>query len=265
MGEIELGSYSSEVGGLAAPLYSVVYGLYNSRSPHLPGRLTSETEQLFKQRFFTYLKWNSRKSFDNYINDIWKLKGTENHHATFGPLTWYLYLGYLKQDPEYAQRELYDGKTVTQWCDAWADYWKQWLEARALNGLWIEMGASYAKYSYSGILALYVGAEDPQVRQRAEMFLDLSFIEEAQISYGNMRGGSKSRAGKKPESSITFLLPVLYGEAVRFPGHVGLHEFVISGYRPPVEAMLIRKQYELPETPIIISNRRPGEVDARAR
>ena len=45
----------SEVGGLAAPLYSVVYGLYNSRSPHLPGRLTSETEQLFKQRFFTYL------------------------------------------------------------------------------------------------------------------------------------------------------------------------------------------------------------------
>ena len=54
------------------------------------------------------------------------------------------------------------------------------------------------------------------------MFLDLSFIEEAQISYGNMRGGSKSRAGKKPGSSISFLLPVLYGEAVRFPGHIGL-------------------------------------------
>ena len=138
----------------------------------------------------------------------------------------------------------------------------KWLEARALKGLWIEMGAGYAKYSYPGILALYVGAEDPQVRRRAEMFLDLSFIEEAQISCGNMRGGGKSRAGLQPVSGIGHILPVLYGEGVPFPGHMGLHEAVISGYRPPMEAMLIRKQYELPETPIIIANRRPGEVDA---
>jgi len=261
MEDTELGAYGSEVGGLVSPLWSLIYGLYNSRSPHLPGRLTSETEQLFKQRFFTYLKWNSKESFDDYIGDIWKLKGTENHHVTFGPTTWYLYLGYLKQDPEYAQRELYDGKTVTEWCDAWGDYWKQWLEARALKGLWIEMGAGYAKYSYPGILALYVGAEDPQVRRRAEMFLDLSFIEEAQISYGNMRGGGKSRASMNPLSGIGHILPVLYGEGVLL-GHYGLHEAVISGYRPPMEAMLIRKQYELPETPIIIANRRPGEVDA---
>ena len=262
MAHTDLAPYGSEAGGLGAPFWSAVYGLYNSRSTHLPGRLSPETENLFKERMFTFVSWISAKHFDDYIGDVWKLSGTENHHLTFGPTTWYLYLGYLKQDPKYANRKLHGDKTITQWCDLWAGYWREWLKARALKGLWVEMGShTYQKYSYPAIFALTIGAEDAIVRKRAKMFMDLSLIEEASLSFNYIRGGGKSRASMHVGGGIEHVIPALHGEKRDHKAwHLGQHVPVISGYRAPLEAILIRQKYHHREKPIIISNRRPGET-----
>jgi HEAT repeat protein len=259
MESIGLPVYGSEAGGLVAPEWPLTYGLYHSRSAHFPGRLSAEAEALFKESMFTFLEWKSRESFAKYIDQVWQLAGTENHHITFGPILWYLYLGYLAEDPTYASRQLVDGLTVTQWCGRWRTYTKEWLKGRALNGIFVEMGAGYMKYSLPGLFALYSGAEDPEIRKLAGMFLDLYFIDEIQFSYDFLRSGNKSRASAKPDTPIAHILKPLYGEGVQFPGHFGQHAAVTSGYRPPPEALLLRRQYQHPEKPIIIANRRLGE------
>ena len=258
MNVTELPTQRSEAGGLTAPEWPLIYGLYNSRSDHFPGRMSPEAEALFKERMITFLEWRS-EVFETYIQQVWNLAGTENHHITFGPILWYLYLGHLAEDPAYASRELADGLTVTQWCERWRAYTKEWLKGRALNGLFVEQGAGYMKYSLPGFFALYSGAEDAEVRRLAGMFLDLFLIDEVQFSFGMERGASKSRAGATPGTPIPHILKALYGEGVQFPGHYGLHGAVLSGYRPPPEMLLLRRQYQFPEKPVVIVNRRLGE------
>lgn len=259
MEAIELPVYGSEAGGLSAPEWPLTYGLYHSRSTHFPGRLSAETEALFKESMFTFLEWKSRESFAKYIDQVWQLAGTENHHITFGPILWYLYLGYLAEDPAYASHELVDGLTVTQWCERWRPYIKEWLKGRALNGIFVEIGAGYMKYSLPGLFALYSGAEDLEIRKLAGMFLDLYFIDEIQFSFDFRRSGNKSRASARPDTPIPHVLKPLYGEGVQFPGHLGQHAAVTSSYRPPPEALLLRRQYQHPDKPVIIANRRLGE------
>ena len=246
--------------GLTSPAWAMVYGLYNSRSRHFPGRMSPEAEALFKQRMFEYVSGKSA-DFEGYIDDVWRLSGTENHHITFGPVLWYLYLGHLSQDPDYASRELPDGQTVAQWRERWSAYMVAWLDGRAKNGFWVELGAGYMKYSLPGIFALYTDAVDPEVRQSAHMFLDLYFVDEAQISFGVIRGGSRSRADSQVGTAYRHILSPLFGRTVSFPGHLGLHDAVVSGYRPPPEAMLLQRDYQYPATPLTIVNRRLGEID----
>lgn len=262
MEDLELVPRGDEPGSLWGPTWATIYGLYNSRSEHLPGRLTPEAEALFKERMFSYLEWKS-EVFDEYIQNIWKLEGTENHHITFGPVLCYLFLGYLAQDPQYASLPLAGGNTVAQWAELWRNYTKQWLSTRALNGFWVELGASYTKYSLPAILMLYVGADDPQVRRLAQMFLDLNYLDEAQMSYdfAGGRGGNRSRADPRAGVGYGFIHQTAFGVEPPFPGHQGLHDAAVSGYRASPEALLLHREYQRPQTPIQIVNRRLGETD----
>jgi len=256
--------FTTEAGGLVAPLWATVYGLFNRLSPypHLAGRLSEETEALFKERMLTYLKYKHDRGNFDCLDSVWALCGTENHHYTFGPPLWYLYLGYLKDDPEYADLALYEGMTVSEWYERLRDYMLEFLRARALGGLWVEMGAGYAKYSVPAVYALVVGARDPVVRQRAQMLLDLILVEEAQISYGYVRGGGKSRAHIGVGGTMSHMLPILYGDRAVFKGyHYGTFHTVLCPYLPSPEAVLIQKRHQYPERPMLIANRRPGEWD----
>lgn len=255
-----IATYGTEAGGLGAPMIPIAYALFNSRSPYMPGRISLEVEEIIQDSMATYLKWKSVE-FSDYINNTWVLAGTENHHLTFGTLVSYLQLSHLKQIPKYTDMKLHGGKTVSQWCDIWTEYWKKWLEERTLKGLWIEAGSSYLKYSYPGILALYMAADDPIVRQRAKMFLDISLIETAEMSYKYVRGGGKSRSSDSVYGAIAHVIPALHGDKREFnQWHVGLLPTMISTYRAPIEAILLRRNYQNPDTPAIIANHRLGEL-----
>jgi acetyl esterase/lipase/HEAT repeat protein len=253
---IDLPTYGSEAGGLGAAIYPMVYGTFYSKSRVFPGRLSKENEDLFQERMITFINWVSKEYFDTVISNVWYNKGTENHHLCFGPPLWYMYLEYLSEDPEYANRKIHKDKTVAEWHVNWRDYMRKFLKERALNGMWMEIGSGYQKYSYTAYYSLLL-SKDKIIQQRSKMFLDLSFIEQAQISYRNARGGGRSRATDPGEHS--FVLEALYGQKI-LNHHIGMYEAMICGYQPPPEAVLLRKKYQYPEKPIFIINTRPGEL-----
>lgn len=256
---LRLHSYG-DLAGLGAPLIPAVYALHYSKSRYYPGGLTAETEALFKEMMFSIVDWPSRILFDECLKNIMRLPGTENQSLNYRFGLWFLCLGLLNEDPAYSQRMLRSGKTVAEYYDAWNKFMQDWLRTRALTGFWIELGSNYAsQYSLPAIFAFYVAATDPETRNLAKMFLDLSFIDGAQCSYGDLRGGSKNRIkSRKIYPSMSMAHSLLYdGKAVE---QKGSHLLAVSGYQAPPAAVLLRRYEQYPKSPIEIANRRLGEV-----
>jgi HEAT repeat protein len=249
-----------DITGLNGTTLPLVYALHHSKSPYFPGTFTPETEELFKQAMFSYVEWSSKTHFDEYVKDVTRLPGTENQCLQYRYGLWYLNLAMLNQDPAYASRTLRGGKTVAQYYAEWNDYMKQWMRIRALNGFWIELGSHYSgAYSLPAIFAIYAAAPDPELRQLTKMFIDLALVEEAQAGFGDVRGGSKNRIkGQGIYGTFGNTTSFLYDGK---PDQYGLsHQLAVSGYRAPAVAVLLRKMEQYPRKPILIANRRFGEV-----
>ena len=70
---------------------------------------------------------------------------------------------------------------MEEWFGLMRDCMKDYLKTRVFMGLWIEPGSHYAHINFDVMIDLYEAAPDPEVRQRARMFLDLALIEDEQI------------------------------------------------------------------------------------
>lgn len=241
-----------------------VFVTCHSKSSFFPGRLTPDTEAALKEYFFRKCNGSpdgKAKGFNNMstedlhkAGDGWGLNANLPMNGTTRD---YLSLGVLKDDPTYKDRKFHAGDTVSERYEAWNALWKQFLKAWALNGLWYELGSGlYTYHTYPSYFNLADLSPDPVVRQRARMWLDLSFIESEQMSISRLRGGSKSRS-KSGGLGSTFdsYAAMLYGErgAIRFHGSIAA-----SSYQPPEAAVLLRKLG--PISPCFeIANRHQGE------
>lgn len=250
--------------GLGGPIIPTVFALHWSGSRHFPGRLTAETEALFKESLFSIVDWASKRYFNDYLDDVdvMKLPGTENQSLTYRYGLWFSALSLLAEDPAYAPRVLRGGKTVAEYAAGWNAFMQEWMRTRAINGLWIELGAGYAgKYSLPALFSFLVTASDPQTRDFVRMFIDLAFIEETQASFGDVRGGSKSRIKEQGIYGTFTGFHRLFYEGVPIAGK-GAHQTAVSGYQMPAVAVLLRHFEQFPAEPIEIVNRRLGEVRA---
>jgi HEAT repeat protein len=259
--ELQFHSFDDKAGldGTKLPL---VYALHHSKSRHFPGGLTAETETLFKESMFSMVDWSSKAYFNDFVQDVMKLPGTENQSLQYRYGLWFLDLGLLNEDPAYARRMLRGGKTVAQCYAEWNAFMKEWLRTHALNGFWIELGSGYSgRYSLPAIFAFYVAATDPETRQLAKMFIDLALVEEAQAGYGEVRGGSKNRIKDQGIYGTFGGITSLLYEGRTVEGK-GCHQLAVSGYQAPAVAVLLRNFEQYPPQPIIIANRRLGEVRA---
>lgn len=239
---------------------------FGAQGGRAPGRMDAQTESAIKEYLFRYLQayldpakrlaWaaiNGQVPLDSSY--AW---GTENHTITRKSVVYHS-LGVLKADAAFKDRVIAE-RSVAEWYAVMNDHMKEWMKEHVLQGLWTEVGASaYQKYSYAALLNLADLSEDPLVRQRAKIFLDISLIEEEQISVLGLRGGGRCRA--HVEQDLQRYKNALYGDNLRgismAPSRDGILE--MSRYQVPAIAIVLRESSG-PVKPFHIINRVPGEI-----
>ncbi len=211
------------------------YMLYYSSSSFFPGMLTTAAENNLVAQMWAFARPYSKVS---EAPNTWNLFDSENHDAQAESF-YFLAAQIFKNRGDYKNRKYADGSTVAQQYTAWHDHWMHYFDERAKKGMFVEFGApSYHGYTLDAILNIYNFAEDPVLRQKAGMALDLDFADFAQQELKNIWGGAKSRSyvGSSyngAEDDMTLLAGLLFDPAP--PAHGDNHALMLasSGYYPP--------------------------------
>jgi len=209
------------------------YFLFKVGSLHFPGRLSRPAADNLVAQMWAYAAPYSKRS---QTVDSWSIYDSENHDAQ-GESFNLLAAQAFKNRPDYATRVYQDGSTVAQQYQAWRDHWSRYFDQRAKQGLFVEVGSpTYHGYLVDAILNIYNFAEDPILRKKAGMVLDLDFADYAQQKLNNIWGGAKSRSYPMDsydgyDDPMTNFGNLLFGRyPVRPKNILGL---ATSGYQPP--------------------------------
>jgi len=155
------------------------------------GRLEPETLRLIENLFWNYVC--NRSHWGRTTRPATDIFGTENHEMMhYGNVL--MALQALKNLPDYRDRVLpEDGRTVREHFEAWNKYYKEHFVARARFGDQAELFADYWKYTMPEIFNMRDLAEDPLLRKRADMFLDVLWTDWTIGQLSGMRGGCRTR------------------------------------------------------------------------
>lgn len=212
--------------------YVRLYALFNDRTGLMKGRLSPQAQENLERSFWQCAKVYSK--LEKAKNDVWVQKGSENHCVT-SIASNFLVAQLLKDIPAYAALKYDDGSTLKEQYEALLDYWSKWLDQRARKGLFEEDGSSYDNYTLEALFNLRDFAEDPILRRKADLFLDLAFANTAEECLGTVRGGPKHRT-KSANFSPAFY-PFLFGVG---DGGCGYLLFTTGFYPSPVSVSLAR-------------------------
>jgi hypothetical protein len=211
------------------------YFLYNANSSWFPGRMTAAASSNLVKQMWSYA---SRFSQVSEAPDPWSVHDSENHDAQAD--SFYLLAAQIfKNTPGYGKKKYADHRTAAQQYKAWDSHWNKYLDERAKRGLFIETAApTYHAYTIGAILNIYDFAEDPLLRRKAGMLLDLDFADYAQQQLHNVWGGAKSRSypGDSYDGnldSMTNIGNLVFGPGTSIAGDNHALMFATSGYMPP--------------------------------
>lgn len=171
--------------------YLRVYGLLNDRTGTIRGLLTKKAQDRFEEEMWKVAKANSKLA--EAKRDVWDSEGSENHHLA-SKTSDLLAAQFLRKVPKYAEQKYDDGSTLEEQYQARRDYFLKWLDERAKRGQFTEAGSpSYQGDSIGALFNLHDFAEDPLLRRKTEMYLDLTYAVIAEETLRTTRGGPKSR------------------------------------------------------------------------
>lgn len=171
--------------------YVRLYSLMNSRTGPMKGLLTPKAQANFEKGFWQVAKTNSKMA--EAKRPVWDMEGSENHHIS-SKSSDLLVAQYLRNIPEYANQKYDDGSTLQEQYEIRRQYWLDWFDARAKRGQFVEAASpSYQGDSIASLFNLRDFAEDPVLRKKAEMYLDLTYANIAEETLLTTRGGPKSR------------------------------------------------------------------------
>ncbi len=175
-------------------LFFRIYEFFNSASSRYPSRLSPQAEQKLVDVMWFWLEGNSMvANAELEQSKSWYIWESENHDAMNKSSCWSAAM-ILSRLPQFADRKLNDGKTVTEHFIAWNDFFKYYLRERAVKGGLIEASShTYSKYTLQGWYNFYDFAEDPVLKQRAEYALDLWWASWALEQIDGRNTGAKSR------------------------------------------------------------------------
>jgi Putative Ig domain len=234
------------------------YGLYSSGSSFFPGMLTPAAEKNLVLQM-----WNFARPYSKVAQaaNTWELFDSENHDAQAESF-YFLAAQTFKNRPEYKKRKYADGSTVAKQYKAWHDHWSHYFDERAKRGLFVEAAApSYHGYTLDAILNIYNFADDPVLRQKAGMLLDIDFADFALQQLKHIWGGAKSRS-YVPSSyngaadDMTLLANLLYGPTPKKGDNHALMLASSGYYPPPVVSSMINDRASMGS--FVYKARRPG-------
>lgn len=176
---------------LFATEYQRLYALFNHRTGLIKGRLSARAAENIEREMWRIARANSKLA--EARRGVWDMEGSENHHITSksGDL---FAAQFLRNIPAYAQRKLDDGSTLAEQYEARRQQFLAWYDERAKRGQWVEAASpSYQPWSLLGLFNIRDFAEDPVLRRKADMYLDLAYANIAEETLLTTRGGPKSR------------------------------------------------------------------------
>ncbi len=254
----------------ATESYLHLYHLFGSMGRLKPGAIEQGTEKVFHEMLWRFAE-NSEELLPmvllelSYEHQGYWYKSSENHWF-MEVVTLWAFCEILDEIPEYRNRQLPQGKTVSGMAAYLSDYLKVYIRGRASRGFLTEVAAS----GYNGrMLAMFSSiqdyARDPRLREMARDFQDLYWAFWAEEQIAGERGGGKVRErswkGIKPSAASIAMKAWMYF-GVGNPGTDGanptLLNTVYNSYFPcdiVLRLLLERKT----EAPYAIVQRRMGK------
>jgi len=213
--------------------YFRLYGLMNQRTGPMKGPLSQKAQANFEKGFWTVAKTNSKLAEANRA--IWEMEGSENHHLSSKSCD-LLAAQFLRHIPEYASQKYDDGSTLAQQYAVRRDYFLRWFDERAKRGQFVEAASpSYQGDSVAALFNIRDFAEDEVLRTKADMYLDLVYVNMAEETLLTTRGGPKSRV--KVGHEYAGLADRSYDLVFNAPGRtytpLGVGGASTSNYYPP--------------------------------
>lgn len=255
-----------------AYLLERIYFLFGARSKRFPGRMSPQAEDALVDMLWQWASPACRREMTLPERDWW-IWGSENHHAQAWSSFWGAAHVFVER-PDYRERRYADGSTPAQMADAFDAYYKRFARERAAKGLLVECASSYNRYTLGGWYNIADFAEDPVLRRRMAMLLDLYWADWAIEQIDGVRGGSRHRCypGRGSTAGSNDTEPLMWfhtGAVSKASNHPSLLCGATSFYRPPkivVDLMLDvegRGVYEYrSRRPGLARKRAPGEPPA---
>ncbi|MFI4911059.1 MAG: hypothetical protein ACIAQZ_05275 [Sedimentisphaeraceae bacterium JB056] len=243
-----------------AYLLSRIYMLYSSNSEYYPGRMSKAAQEAVLSMIYEWTQ-SKHEEVSKQMTDpqwIWRYWGSENHHLQFYVSAWSA-VHVLKDAPGYEDKTTTDGVSWQEMAGLLDEYFKNFLSQRAMKGLFLEVESpGYEKYSLNTIFNLYDFADDPELKELTDKFLNLYYADWAVEQLNGMYGGSCHRAYSSLEKTESFGY-ISFGLG-KMDVHPGRMSPATTSWRPnPLVAQLALAQADRGIYESI--SRRPGKVD----
>lgn len=174
---------------------------FGSGGSRRPGLIRPETEAKMLESIWLYCKRQDAAArahahlatADDAVSGTWFITESENHHVQSFTTLWH-FAQLARRREDFARRRYDDGRTPAEHYEAWNRYAKLYLLERARKGMFVEMmSVSYNLTLLKGIFNFHDFAEDPELRRRSGLFLDLYFAYWGQEQLRGVAGGGQSR------------------------------------------------------------------------
>ena len=169
-----------------------IYFLFGSRSRFFAGRMSPAAEEALLEMLWQWASPRCRLEMTLPERDWW-IWGSENHHI----MAWASFWGAAQifgRHPDYSLKHYDDGSTPDQMLRGFNEYFKRFARHRAAKGLLVECGSpTYGKYSANTWYNFADFAQDPELKRRFRMLLDLYWADWAVEQIDGVRGGSRHR------------------------------------------------------------------------
>ena len=216
--------------------------MFGQKGTKKAGLLKPATETKILEAVWLYCKRqqkdqigeNTKAEADTEESNTWNIYESENHHSQSFCTQWN-FAKLVKDRPDFKYRLYDDGKNASFHYREWNKYLKVYFAERAKKGMFIEMmSQDYNEKTLKGIFNIYDFADDPELKRRAGLFIDLYFTYWGQEQIGGISGGGKSRIYSDISPGTSDLGYIFFGigDEPRFISTI--LSAMTTSYRPPL-------------------------------